>query len=145
MSRVGSDLTKVEKWLKNMKLKGIAKDEEKSMLMVSFSLSEKVFLVQTHVSEDWINIKALVAITTDISQVERGNLYYACLFANFTLHEVTFSADQSGNIWVEADMPIDTIEDNFIVEFRSVVAGIQYFINEIAPKINFAVRSTIYT
>nr|MDO8081110.1 hypothetical protein [Candidatus Freyarchaeota archaeon] len=140
----GSLLDKVEKWLKNMDLKDIKRDEANSMLFVAFGISGNSFLVQTRVSEDWINIKALVALLKDIPKEERENLFYSCLVANFTHHEVTFSADANG-IWVEADMPKDTTESNFKVEFGSVVYGVTHFIEQIAPKIKFNVRSTIFT
>jgi hypothetical protein len=140
----GSLLDKVEKWLKSMDLKDIKRDELRSMLFVAFGISGNYFLVQTRVSADWINIKALVALLKDVPKDERENLFYSCLVANFNLHEVTFSADENG-IWVEADMPKDTTESNFKVEFGSVVYGVKYFIEQIAPKIKFNVRSTMYT
>lgn len=140
----GSLLEKVEKWLKNMDLKDVKRDELRSMLFVAFGVMGNLFLVQIRVSEDWINIKALVALIKDIPKDERENLFHSCLAANFNLHEVTFSADENG-IWIEADMPKDTTESNFKVEFGSVIYGVKYFIEQIAPKIKFNVRSTMYT
>mgnify|MGYP003731636453 CR=1 FL=1 len=138
---LGSTLDKVEKWMKNMALKGITRDEEKSMLFVNFKIDDKFFLVQTLVSKEWINIKALVALLKDIPKTAREDLFYNCLVANFNLHEVTYSADANG-IWVEADMPVDTTESNFKVEFQSVVFGMKYFIEQIAPKAKFDIKDT---
>jgi len=136
-------LDKVERWLKNMKLKILSKDEDRSILTLLFRLSEKTFLVKIIVGKKWINILALIALTKNLSSTEEKNLYRACLTANFMLPEVTFSADMEGNIYIESDMPTDTTEDNFKIEFQSVIFGIKYFIDEIAPKIKYKVQDTI--
>lgn len=140
-----SPLDRVERWLKNLGLKGIVKDKARALLSVPFEISGKIFLVQIYVGEKWINVVALVTRIKDVPSEMRKELYRACLIANFRLPEVTFSADPvHGDIWVEADMPKDTTEENFKIEFKSVVFGIKYFMDEIAPKINLEVRSTMY-
>ena len=136
-------LDKVEGWLKNMDLKILSKDKERSMLTLLFLISEKTFLVRVIVGERWIHILALVALIKGLSSTEQKNLYRACLTANFMMPEVTFSADREGDIYVEADMPTNTSEDNFKIEFQSVIFGIKYFMDKIAPKINYAVKDTI--
>jgi len=136
-------LDKVEGWLKNMNLKILSKDKERSMLTLLFLISEKTFLVRVIVGERWIHILALVALIKGLSSTEQKNLYRACLTANFMMPEVTFSADREGDIYVEADMPTNTSEDNFKIEFQSVIFGIKYFMDKIAPKINYAVKDTI--
>ena len=144
MSPFSSDLNKVEQWLKSMNLKNIKRDEAKSMLIVPFGVAGKKFLVQTLVTKDWIHIKALVALLKNIPRSMREPLFYSCLAANFVLPEVTYSADLHG-IWVEADMPRNTTEENFRVEFQSVVFGIKHFIEEIAPKARYTIQSTMFT
>ena len=127
-----------------MGLKGIAKDKTRGLLSVPFGISGKLFLVQTYVGEKWINVVALVARIRDVPSEMLKDLYRACLIANFRLPEVTFSADPvHGDIWVEADMPKDTTEENFKIEFKSVVFGVKYFMDEVAPKIDLKVRSTV--
>jgi len=135
-------LDKVEGWLKNMDLKILSKDKERSMLTLPFLISEKTFLVRVIVGEKWINILALVALIKGLSSTEQKNLYRACLTANFMMPEITYSADREGDIYVEADMPTNTSEDNFKIEFQSVIFGIKYFMDKIAPKINYAIKDT---
>jgi hypothetical protein len=136
-------LDKVERWLKNMNLKILSKDKEHSMLTLVFLIAGKTFLVRVIVGETWINILALVGLVKELSPTEQRNLYRACLTANYMMPEVTFSADREGDVYVEADMPTDTTEDNFKIEFQSVVFGIKYFMEQIAPKINYEVKDTI--
>ena len=66
----------------------------------------------------------------------RLQLYQKLLEANFALNEVTFSLSPGGDVFVEADMPIDTDYLNFESEYGSIEFGVEYFLTEIMPDLN---------
>ncbi|OLS14811.1 MAG: hypothetical protein RBG13Loki_1570 [Promethearchaeota archaeon CR_4] len=63
-------------------------------------------------------------------------LYERLLKGNFDLNEVTFSLSQTGDVFVEADLPIGTDYYNFESEYGSVEFGVDYFLTEIVPTLN---------
>ena len=135
-------IEKVAKWLEQMNLK-IIRVEDESRIIVNYNISDYVFQVQLLSSERWINAKALVANTHDLSDTELLQLYRSVLVANWELNEVTFSVDpDNGNIWCETDMPVDTSFENFEVEITSIPFGIKHFLDKIAPTLSFEVRDT---
>lgn len=137
-------IEKVAKWLEQMNLK-IIRVEDESRIIVNYQITDYVFQVQLLSSDSWINAKALVANTKDLSETELLQLYRSVLIANWELNEVTFSVDpDNGNIWVETDMPIDTSFENFEVEITSIPFGIKHFLDKIAPTLSFEVRDTSY-
>ena len=137
-------IEKVAKWLEQMNLK-IIRVEDESRIIVNYQITDYVFQVQLLSSDSWINAKALVANTKDLSETELLQLYRSVLIANWELNEVTFSVDpDNGNIWVETDMPIDTSFENFEVEITSIPFGIKHFLDKIAPKLSFEIRDTSY-
>ena len=135
-------IEKVAKWLEQMNLK-IIRVEDESRIIVNYNITDYVFQVQLLSSESWINAKALVANTHDLSDTELLQLYRSVLVANWELNEVTFSVDpDNGNIWCETDMPVDTSFENFEVEITSIPFGIKHFLDKIAPTLSFEVRDT---
>ena len=135
-------IEKVAKWLEQMNLK-IIRVEDESRIIVNYNITDYVFQVQLLSSESWINAKALVANTHDLSDTELLPLYRSVLVANWELNEVTFSVDpDNGNIWCETDMPVDTSFENFEVEITSIPFGIKHFLDKIAPTLSFEVRDT---
>ncbi len=137
-------IDKVAKWLEQMNLK-IIRVEDESRIIVNYQITDYVFQVQLLSSESWINAKALVANTKDLSETELLQLYRSVLIANWELNEVTFSVDpDNGNIWCETDMPVDTTFENFEVEITSIPFGIKHFLDKIAPTLSFEVQDTTY-
>jgi hypothetical protein len=121
----------------------IIRVEDESRIIVNYNITDYVFQVQLLSSESWINAKALVANTHDLSDTELLQLYRSVLVANWELNEVTFSVDpDNGNIWCETDMPVDTSFENFEVEITSIPFGIKHFLDKIAPTLSFEVRDT---
>ena len=137
-------IEKVAKWLEQMNLK-IIHVEDESRIILNYQITDYMFQVQLLSSESWINAKALVANTKDLSETELLQLYRSVLIANWELNEVTFSVDpDNGNIWCETDMPVDTTFENFQVELTSIPFGIKHFLDKIAPTLSFEVRDTSY-
>ena len=137
-------IEKVAKWLEQMNLK-IIHVEDESRIILNYQITDYMFQVQLLSSESWINAKALVANTKDLSENELLQLYRSVLIANWELNEVTFSVDpDNGNIWCETDMPVDTTFENFQVELTSIPFGIKHFLDKIAPTLSFEVRDTSY-
>ena len=135
-------IEKVAKWLEQMNLK-IIRVEDESRIILNYNITDYIFQVQLLSSESWINAKALVANTHDLSDTELLQLYRSVLVANWELNEVTFSVDpDNGNIWCETDMPVDTSFENFEVEITSIPFGIKHFLDKIAPTLSFEVRDT---
>lgn len=108
-----------------------------TLFICNFSYEGRQFLVQTSVKDDWINIKGLVCLGSNIPPEKREALYHALLIANFRLNEVCFSSDpKNGNIFVECDQHVDSATfENFRMEFQSLPAGFTYFVKEITPKL----------
>ncbi len=83
------------------------------------------------VAGDWLKVKVLLLEDAEIPERLRLRLYEELLLANFDLNEVTFSLSPEGDVFVEADMPLDSTYENFESEYGAVEYGIDYFLKEI--------------
>lgn len=86
--------------------------------------------------EKWIQIKLLLIPGREIPPKLEKELYRQLLIGNFNLNEVTYSISTDGDIFVEADMPVNTSFENFESEYGSIEFGADYFLTEIIPKLN---------
>ncbi len=128
------NLEKVSGWLQEL---GIGhrkeliplQDIDLPVITTTYSVGNKDFLVLIGGDGKWIRIKTLVATPDQLPQDQLKEIYFSCLRANFALDEVTFSADDSGNLYVEADMIATTNFESFKEELMSIGNGITFFMN----------------
>ncbi|MHA1231671.1 MAG: hypothetical protein ACTSRP_15625 [Candidatus Helarchaeota archaeon] len=107
-------------------------------LTYKFSNGEKIVLnVDTRLSDKWIETKCLLLINEAIPnnpEIEHL-LHKKLLQANFRYAEVTYSLDNEGNVYAEADMPLETDWLNFKSEYISIIFAIDLLFNKIIPEI----------
>ena len=128
------NLEKVSGWLQEL---GIGhrkeliplQDIDLPVITTTYSVGDKDFFVLIGGDGKWLRIKTLVATPEQLPQNHLQEIYFACLRANFALDEVTFSADEGGNLYVEADMIATTNFESFKEELMSIGNGITFFIN----------------
>lgn len=84
----------------------------------------------------WLNIKLMLMRAEEVPDRLSRILYQKLLVANFELNEVTFSLSPSGDVFVEADMPIESNYVNFESEYGSIEFGVEYFLTEVIPDLN---------
>ncbi len=122
-----------------------------NFLIVPYKLSFKgpqgelplVFEVKMMIIKKWINIKLMLMRHEEVPPNLRPVLNEKLLNANFDLNEVTYSVSQQGDIFVEADMPVNTDYTNFSSEYGSIEFGVIHFLKEILPKLaNVQAKST---
>jgi len=83
---------------------------------------------------DWILCRARLATADQIPKAKRAEFYRALLNAVFRYSEVSFSADDDGNIFVECDIHRTSDLRTFEEEFKSLPVGMGIFAEELAPK-----------
>jgi hypothetical protein len=84
----------------------------------------------------WINVKLLLLQADAVPDRLTAPLYERLLRANYDLNQVTFSLSETKDIFVEADMPVETDYLNFETEYGSIEFGVEYFLTEIVPDLN---------
>ncbi len=95
-----------------------------------------LFEAKITILRKWINVKLMIIRHEEIPAKMRLPLYERILKANFDLNEVTFSLSQSGDVFVEADLPVGTDYYNFESEYGSVEFGVDFFLTEVVPTLN---------
>ena len=148
--KMGKNLDLVKKYLKKLKYEEIIENRHRFYLDMPLNLDLKgpnappplKLLVRTVVNENWIMAKCLIMYKNVIP--EEG-IYYKILEellkANFQLNEVTYSIDpEEGNIFIEADMPVDTQFENFKSEYNSILFGVLEFFNKILPTVGKEIK-----
>ncbi len=105
--------------------------------------SSLLFEAKLTILRKWINVKLMIIRKEELPKKMLLPLYERLLKGNFDLNEVTFSLSQSGDVFVEADLPVNTDYTNFESEYGSVEFGVDFFLTEIIPSLNeVAVTST---
>ncbi|MFX0103541.1 MAG: hypothetical protein ACFFCS_28525 [Candidatus Hodarchaeota archaeon] len=94
--------------------------------------------------EKWIQVKLLLLSGKEIPDNLRIVLYEKLLLANFELNEVTYSLSQGKDVYVEADMPVDSTLENFKSEYGSIEFGVDYFLHNIIPGLKSAAKIPAY-
>ncbi|HMF33744.1 MAG TPA: hypothetical protein VKK79_20130 [Candidatus Lokiarchaeia archaeon] len=84
----------------------------------------------------WLNVKLMLIQAESVPDRLRLPLYEKLLQANFDLNEVTFSLSPSQDVFVEADMPVESDYLNFESEYGSIEFGVDYFLTELIPDLN---------
>ncbi|TFF89229.1 MAG: hypothetical protein EU549_01325 [Promethearchaeota archaeon] len=149
---------KVLEFLNDLKPPTIHEFKEDYKIIIPFKYkfpnNETVTLnVDARLSKKWIQIKCLILLNEylpDIAGLEE-RLHKEMLYANFMFAEVTYSIDKQGNIFAEADLPLDTDYNNFKSEFVSIVFAIDNFFKEIIPNVSEEIKkedtynSSMYT
>ncbi len=114
-----------------------------NMLIVPYKYVNKsddnnalLFEAKLTILRKWINVKLMIIRNEEIPKKMRLPLYDKLLKANFDLNEVTYSMSQSGDIFVEADLPVNTDYNNFESEYGSVEFGVDFFLTEVVPSLN---------
>src|SRR4030042_7092123 len=79
-----------------------------------------LFEAKLHILRKWINVKLMLIRAIEIPKKFLLPLYERLLKGNFDLNEVPFSLSQTGDVFVEADLPIGTDYYNFESEYGSV-------------------------
>ncbi len=98
--------------------------------------STLMFEAKITILSKWINVKLMIIRNEEVPKKMRLPLYERLLKGNFELNEVTFSLSQTGDVFVEADLPVGTDYYNFESEYGSVEFGVDYFLTEIVPTLN---------
>ncbi len=93
----------------------------------------------------WIQVKLLLLRGSEIPKSVEKSLYRELLLGNFNLNEVTYSLSSEGDVFVEADMPVDTSYVNFESEYGSIEFGADYFLTEIIPKLQETISLATYS
>ncbi|MHA1798831.1 MAG: hypothetical protein ACTSVY_10345 [Candidatus Helarchaeota archaeon] len=134
----------IKSYLMKLGIKEIIEKTEKNTIevpfMVDFDSAESIELKNkiTITEDGWILIKCLIIfheMLPDNLDIHR-DLWCKLLQANYTFPELTFSLDESFNVFVETDMPVDTTFENFKSEYGSLKIGVLTFFNEIIPEID---------
>ncbi len=97
--------------------------------------AELLFEAKLTILRKWINVKLMIIRNEEVPKKMRLPLYERLLKANFDLNEVTFSLSQSGDVFVEADLPVNTDYTNFESEYGSVEFGVDFFLTEVVPSL----------
>ncbi len=107
-----------------------ARDGEVPIIVAPYRIRDHDFDLLVMSDGEWVHVKARVFQMQGDLQLNyefKAALYHLCLLGNFYLNEVTFSADDEGNVYVEADMLPDIPYEDFRMEFNSLALGIDYF------------------
>ncbi len=94
-----------------------------------------LFEAKLTILRKWINVKLMIIRNEEVPNKMQLPLYERLLKANFDLNEVTFSISQSGDVFVEADLPVNTDYINFESEYGSVEFGVDFFLTEVVPSL----------
>ena len=140
---------KINSWLKKMDLIFTEFAEDPYPGEIAFSVPWDIENIRYEIlivlNRDWIQAKAHVFAASEYPEADQYKIYKACLVANFHLPETTFSADEEkGDIWIETDVPAETDHDHFSLGLYSIPVGIEYFVNEIYPKLKLSTPGTHY-
>ncbi len=95
-----------------------------------------MFEAKLTILRKWLNVKLMVIRNKEVPNKMHLPLYERLLKANFDLNEVTYSMSQTGDVFVEADLPVNTDYTNFESEYGSVEYGVDFFLTEIVPSLN---------
>ena len=136
---------RVKKYLKKLNVEEIieyrAKNAISMPLPITFPSGETILLaVTTIISSKWIQTKCLLVFKGDIPDFIFHAICVEMLKYNFIYNELTYSLDNEGNFFVEADMPSASDYDNFEAEYQSIIFGAEKFFYEIIPKIAFDIK-----
>ncbi len=102
-----------------------------------------VFEVKMMIIKKWINIKLMLMRHEEIPPNLKAILHEKLLVSNFDLNEVTYSVSQQGDVFVEADMPVNTDYVNFQSEYGSIEFGVVHFLKDVLPELaNVQAKST---
>ncbi len=114
-----------------------------NMLIVPYKYVNKsdegnalLFEAKLTILRKWINVKLMIIRNEEVPKKMRLPLYDRLLKANFDLNEVTYSMSQSSDVFVEADLPVNTDYTNFESEYGSVEFGVDFFLTEVVPTLN---------
>ncbi len=94
-----------------------------------------LFEAKLTILRKWINVKLMIIRHEEVPAKMRLPLYERLLKGNFDLNEVTYSMSQSGDVFVEADLPVITDYTNFESEYGSVEFGVDFFLTEVVPSL----------
>ena len=109
----------------------------------TFPNNETITLnVDTRLGNKWIEIKCFLLSQKSLPKTPDLEflLHKKLLQANFNFAEVCYSLDDDGNIFAEADMPVDTDFVNFKSEFVSIVFAIEQIYQKIIPSVSEEIR-----
>lgn len=109
-----------------------------SLIVIEFESGEDLKLKnRILVTKNWILAKTCLMFFETVPDPEIFHLMcIEMLKANFEYPEVTYSVDDEGNMYIEADMPSSTTFENFESEFNSILFGTLHFYNVICPSIS---------
>ncbi|MBD3230394.1 MAG: hypothetical protein GF329_19600 [Candidatus Lokiarchaeota archaeon] len=139
---------KVLGFIKTLKPPKIHEFKEDYKIVIPFNYkfpnNETITLnVDARLSKRWIQIKALIILKQSLPDMENLEqaLHKKMLQDNFKFAEVTYSIDDTGNIFAEADMPVNTDFNNFKSEFVSIVFALDNFFKNIIPSVSKEIKS----
>ena len=135
LEKVKGFLMKLERGEISVDKKNFALD---SLIVIEFEIGEDLKLKnRILVTKDWILAKTCLMFFETVPDPELFHLMcIEMLKANFEYPEVTYSVDDEGNMYIEADMPSDTTFENFESEFNSILFGTLHFYNTICPNVS---------
>jgi len=109
-----------------------------SLIIIEFESADDLKLKnRILITKDWIMSKTCLMFFETVPEPEIFHLLCVeMLKANFEYPEVTYSVDDEGNMYIEADMPSDTTFENFESEFNSILFGTLHFYNMICPNVS---------
>ncbi len=123
----------------------------RNFLIVPYKLTFKgpqgelalVFEVKLMIIKKWINIKLMLMRHEELPPNLKAVLHERLLISNFELNEVTYSCSPQGDVFVEADMPVNTDFTNFQSEYGSIEFGVVHFLKDVLPTLaNVQAKST---
>lgn len=120
-------------WLNVMRVEYELNMEE-GMFRTEWVMDDFKFEVMLLCTPDgWIKIRALLLKVDDIPPLVKEALYAEILKENFYREEVSYSMDNSENIYAQNDVPEYANLGTFLTELNAVVYAVKHFHNNIAP------------
>jgi len=132
-------MEKIEDYLKQMNLvfKVIPSEER---IIVPYKIGGRVFFVSITASDRWVRFYSIIVSKDQLGNVNVADLHRELLVANGQLSEVKYFITEQGDVGVVGHEGVDVLTiDGFRQEYEAIPFGVNYFLKEIAPKLNMEV------
>ncbi len=116
-------------------------DEEKSLILSSWSIEDKPFTVGIWSAGPWLIIRGYILPKSMVPREKELQLYKKLLNTHYNLAEVRYDIDEEGNIGTTQSIPLEGLNmNNFQSEFNAVLYAIKFFLTDIAGKLGIEIK-----
>lgn len=129
-------MEKVEEFLRSMGLKYRVFSAE-DRIALPYNIKNRKFIVVIDHSDRWIRISTQILSSVEAKEANQLALQRELLLANGNLAEAKYFMTEEGDVGVVGHEGVDVLTlDGFKEEYEAIPFAIQYFIDNIAPKLN---------